>query len=94
VYQVDAHEQVGPHHGMVTKIVNYFHATFLFKIALRASRAKSGSQGQPVVCIVFCATALEAFINECGRLNRSLRKVRLENPSIERTSKKLLMSNV
>lgn len=57
---------------MITKIVSYFHATFLFKIALRASIAKSGNQGQPVVCIVFCATALEAFINECGRLARTI----------------------
>ena len=63
---------VRPHKIMVTKIVNYFHANFLFEIALRAAKAKSGVQGQPVVCIVFCATALEAFINECGRLARAL----------------------
>ncbi len=64
---------------MITKIVNYFHAAFLFSIALRASKARTGSQGQPVVCIVFCATALEAFINECGRLARTVPTANRQN---------------
>jgi hypothetical protein len=54
----------------IKKSVSYFHATYLFDIAVRASKARSGRHGQPAVCIVFCATALEAFINECGRLAR------------------------
>jgi hypothetical protein len=57
---------------MVTKVTYYFHATYLFKVALRAAKAKSGRTGQPVVAIVFCATALEAFINECGHLARAV----------------------
>jgi hypothetical protein len=55
---------------MPTVITNYLHATYLFGVALRAAKAKSGRTGQPVVAIVFCASALEAFINECGRLAR------------------------
>lgn len=54
------------------KITHYFHATYLFEVALRAAKAKSGRTGQPIVAIVFCATALEAFINECGRLARAV----------------------
>ena len=53
---------------MVTKTTSYFHATYLFDIALLAAKSREGDVGAPTVAVVFCAMALEAFINECGRL--------------------------
>jgi len=57
---------------MVTKTTSYFHATYLFHVALLAAKSRVGDVGAPTVAVVFCAMALEAFINECGRLARTI----------------------
>ena len=53
-------------------ITTYFHASDLFAIAERAADAKNSDPDGPIVAIMFCVIALEAFINESGDLARAM----------------------
>jgi hypothetical protein len=53
-------------------ITTYFHASDLFAIAERAADAKNSDPDGPIVAIMFCVIALEAFINESGELARAI----------------------
>jgi hypothetical protein len=46
----------------------YLHAPRLFRLAKRAASEDFADKDGPVISIMFCAVALEAFINESGAL--------------------------
>jgi hypothetical protein len=57
---------------MVIKVTSYFHAGHLYEIASKAARSKAKKSDNTIVAIMFCASALEAFINEPSGVARTI----------------------
>lgn len=63
----------------ITKITSYLHASHLYKVARQAAYRDDGEENDPIVAIMFCVLALEAFINESGVLARMLPTSKKQN---------------